>query len=157
VHTSGSFSIGLSPPEWHDDSARFSLPERWSGVINWDWIRTIDFSLIKTRCSKGGFGNLIALPLQKVPRESGFTEFLDDKLLPHADQWSYLASTKRVSQFAVGRLISEALQQGDLVGVRIACADDEDQPESVDPAAFPKATRQADSRAAPLKCRNRPI
>jgi len=27
---------------------------------------------------KGGFGNLIALPLQKVPRESGFTEFLDE-------------------------------------------------------------------------------
>jgi hypothetical protein len=31
---------------------------------------------------KGGFGNLIALPLQKVPRESGFTEFLDDELRP---------------------------------------------------------------------------
>jgi len=29
----------------------------------------------------------------------------------------------------VERLISEALQQGDLVGVRIACADDEDQPD----------------------------
>ena len=31
---------------------------------------------------KGGFGNLIALPLQKGPRESGFTEFLDDELRP---------------------------------------------------------------------------
>src|SRR5712671_1059517 len=31
----------------------------------------------------GGFGNLIALPLQKVPRESGYTEFLDDDLRPY--------------------------------------------------------------------------
>ena len=32
---------------------------------------------------KGGFGNLIALPLQKIPLESGFTEFLDEELQPH--------------------------------------------------------------------------
>jgi hypothetical protein len=29
---------------------------------------------------RGGFGNLIALPLQKAPRESGSTEFLDHEL-----------------------------------------------------------------------------
>ncbi len=90
---------------------------------------------------KGGFGNLIALPLQKVPRESGFTEFLDDELRPHADQWSYLASIQRVSQLAVERLISEALQQGDLVGVRIACADDGDQP---DPWTLPPSRKRPD-------------
>jgi len=41
---------------------------------------------------KGGFGNLIALPLQKGPRESGFSVFVDSKLQPYPDQWGYLAS-----------------------------------------------------------------
>jgi len=41
---------------------------------------------------KGGFGNLIALPLQKEPRESGCSVFVDSMLLPHPDQWAFLAS-----------------------------------------------------------------
>jgi hypothetical protein len=31
---------------------------------------------------KGGFGNLIALPLQKVPRMNGNSVFVDDELIP---------------------------------------------------------------------------
>lgn len=41
---------------------------------------------------KGGFGNLIALPLQKKPRESGYSVFVDNDLQPFPDQWAYLAS-----------------------------------------------------------------
>jgi len=41
---------------------------------------------------KGGFGNLIALPLQKLPREAGNSVFVDENWRPYADQWSYLAS-----------------------------------------------------------------
>lgn len=41
---------------------------------------------------KGGFGNLIALPLQKHPRENGYSVFVDDKLSPYPDQWDFLAS-----------------------------------------------------------------
>ncbi len=41
---------------------------------------------------KGGFGNLIALPLQKGPREQGFSVFVDTDLRPYPDQWAYLAS-----------------------------------------------------------------
>jgi superfamily II DNA or RNA helicase len=41
---------------------------------------------------KGGFGNLIALPLQKKPRESGFSVFVDSEFRPYLDQWEYLAS-----------------------------------------------------------------
>ena len=36
----------------------------------------------------GGFGNLIALPLQRHARNAGNTEFLDERLEPHRDQWS---------------------------------------------------------------------
>ena len=53
----------------------------------------------------GGFGNLIALPLQKAPREHGNTVFLDKDLRPIADQWSYLASIRRVAPDTLGRLI----------------------------------------------------
>ena len=41
---------------------------------------------------KGGFGNLIALPLQKWPRESGYSVFVDTELRPYSDQWGFLAS-----------------------------------------------------------------
>jgi hypothetical protein len=41
---------------------------------------------------KGGFGNLIALPLQKRPRESGRSVFIDTELRPYSDQWGFLAS-----------------------------------------------------------------
>lgn len=34
---------------------------------------------------KGGFGNLIALPLQKKPREQGNSVFVDDNFVPYAD------------------------------------------------------------------------
>jgi superfamily II DNA or RNA helicase len=41
---------------------------------------------------KGGFGNLIALPLQKKPRENGCSVFVDTALRPYPDQWGFLAS-----------------------------------------------------------------
>lgn len=45
----------------------------------------------------GGFGNLIALPLAKHPRQDGNTLFLDEKFRPIPDQWEYLASLRRLS------------------------------------------------------------
>lgn len=41
---------------------------------------------------KGGFGNLIALPLQNKPRANGNSVFVDRDLLPYADQWAFLSS-----------------------------------------------------------------
>jgi superfamily II DNA or RNA helicase len=41
---------------------------------------------------KGGFGNLIALPLQKKPRENGYSVFVDTDLNPYPDQWAVLAA-----------------------------------------------------------------
>ena len=43
---------------------------------------------------KGGFGNLIALPLQKWPREQGCSVFVDAGLRPFPDQWAFLASIR---------------------------------------------------------------
>ncbi|MDE2367381.1 MAG: DEAD/DEAH box helicase family protein [Burkholderiales bacterium] len=44
----------------------------------------------------GGFGNLIALPLQKAARERGCSVFVDDQLQPYPDQWAYLAEVPRM-------------------------------------------------------------
>jgi len=41
---------------------------------------------------KGAFGNLIALPLQKKPRESGYSVFVDGSMRPYPDQWAFLTS-----------------------------------------------------------------
>src|SRR4030095_11884505 len=39
---------------------------------------------------RGGFGNLIALPLQHAARQRGNTLFVDDELVPFPDQWEFL-------------------------------------------------------------------
>jgi len=46
---------------------------------------------------RGGFGNLIALPLQKEPREKGRSLFVSEDFRPHPDQWAFLAVQIRLS------------------------------------------------------------
>ena len=47
---------------------------------------------------RGGFGNLIALPLQKEPRRLGRSVFADEDFQPCPDQWAYLASVRTMSR-----------------------------------------------------------
>jgi hypothetical protein len=53
---------------------------------------------------KGGFGNLIALPLQKSARQDGNSEFVDASIRPYEDQWAFLASIQRLSHEDLKRL-----------------------------------------------------
>lgn len=46
---------------------------------------------------EGGFGNLIALPLQKQVRQSGNSQFVDQVLQPFADQWEQLKQITTIS------------------------------------------------------------
>ena len=69
---------------------------------------------------RGGFGNLIALPLQYEPRQRGNTVFVDDQLAPHADQWAFLASVARMDPANVEAIAREAVRRGQVVGVRPA-------------------------------------
>ena len=48
--------------------------------------------------SKGGFGNLIALPLQKGPAQSGNSLFVDELFSPYPDQWMYLSSVQKMTE-----------------------------------------------------------
>ena len=75
---------------------------------------------------KGGFGNLIALPLQKSARERGNSVFLDERFNPHSDQWAFLSSIQLISRARVEALAREAETKGRVVGVRMALAEDDD-------------------------------
>ncbi len=46
---------------------------------------------------EGGFGNLVALPLQKQVRQHGNSQFVDQALQPFADQWTQLKQIETVS------------------------------------------------------------
>ncbi|MDL2318697.1 DEAD/DEAH box helicase family protein [Eubacteriales bacterium OttesenSCG-928-A19] len=50
---------------------------------------------------KGGFGNLIALPLQKRAREKGGSVFVDKRFEPYEDQWAFLSSILRITKAQV--------------------------------------------------------
>lgn len=67
---------------------------------------------------KGGFGNLIALPLQKTPRENGCSVFVDDLLKPYQDQWNYLAHVQRVDLTSAERVIQSVNVDGGVLGVK---------------------------------------
>lgn len=91
---------------------------------------------------RGGFGNLIALPLQHEPRQQGNTVFLDDQLVPHRDQWALLASLSRIQPAAMEQIAREATRAGQIVGVRWSegdDADDEAAPWTRMPSRRPKA------------------
>jgi len=54
---------------------------------------------------KGGFGNLIALPLQRVPRKSGNSVFIDADLKQFEDQWNHLSSIRTLSYLDVSKIV----------------------------------------------------
>lgn len=71
---------------------------------------------------RGGFGNLIALPLQHGPRQEGNSVFLDESLaaIPDDEQWDVLASVERIDPATVERIAANAAHAGSVVGVRFA-------------------------------------
>ena len=58
---------------------------------------------------RGGFGNLIALPLQKGPRDGGNSSFVDNHFEIYVDQWQHLNQVRRLSHSEVRQLLSEYL------------------------------------------------
>lgn len=47
---------------------------------------------------KGGFGNLIALPLQTAARKSNNSVFIDENFIPYIDQWRYLSNIRKMNE-----------------------------------------------------------
>lgn len=59
--------------------------------------------------TRHGFGNLIALPLQKGPREAGNSVFVDADMNPYPNQWTYLAGVRRLSSQELRSLVAATL------------------------------------------------
>jgi superfamily II DNA or RNA helicase len=76
---------------------------------------------------RGGFGNLIALPLQLEPRKLENSVFVDEVFIPYPDQWGYLSSLKRLSPQEVQAIADRAVRQGQVVGLKLPSDADEEQ------------------------------
>jgi hypothetical protein len=90
---------------------------------------------------QGGFGKLIALPLQKGPREEGNSVFLDDLFVPWADQWAFLASVRRIGRDQIEGTVQDAERRGRVLGVRLPPQDDGEE----EPWAAPPSRRRGEA------------
>ena len=88
---------------------------------------------------KGGFGNLIALPLQWMPRQNNNSVFVDADFRPYPDQWKFLSGIQRMNAEPVETLVREAMRTGSVVGVRISLTDQDDETE---PWTMPPSKRR---------------
>lgn len=59
------------------------------------------------RLSGGGFGNLVALPLQGRARKKGNSAFVDGAFVAYKDQWAYLSGVRKVSGGVVDELLAK--------------------------------------------------
>jgi len=89
---------------------------------------------------KGGFGNLIALPLQGAARKQGNSVFLDDRFVPFPDQWAYLSGLRRIPLPRVEEIVRKAEEKGNIVGVRLVPRDEDDET----PWGIPPSSRRKD-------------
>lgn len=74
---------------------------------------------------KGGFGNLIALPLQKAARVNGNSMFIDKSFQPYNDQWAFLSKVLLLSEKRIEYLISKLCDGNELGMLK---KDDEEEP-----------------------------
>lgn len=86
---------------------------------------------------KGGFGNLIALPLQKSPRENGYSVFVDADLRPYPDQWGFLSGIQPMAVHDIEPTIFRAT--GHSHPLDVTFIDDEDLKEPWKRSAQKKA------------------
>jgi superfamily II DNA or RNA helicase/very-short-patch-repair endonuclease len=76
---------------------------------------------------QGGFGNLIALPLQKQPRVLDNTVFLDERFVGLPNQWEFLSSIRRISRSEVEEIVRFAEAKKQVIGILFAPEADEDE------------------------------
>ena len=54
---------------------------------------------------EGGFGNLVALPLQGKARRNGNSIFVDEKFQPYTDQWEILLNVQKIDESRITYII----------------------------------------------------
>ncbi len=90
---------------------------------------------------KGGFGNLIALPLQQLPRSHGNSVFLDDGFNPYPDQWAFLSGIQQISLTEIESIVRDAERSGEIIGIRCSVAD---EASAEDPWTLPPSRKKKD-------------
>jgi superfamily II DNA or RNA helicase len=58
---------------------------------------------------EGGFGNLIALPLQYLARQQGYSLFVDINLEPYHNQWQFLSQVKKITSAQLHNLLTQLI------------------------------------------------
>lgn len=91
---------------------------------------------------KGGFGNLIALPLQGGPRKQGNSVFVDEHFEPYEDQWSALSGIGKMSGDEVWSFIHKHGERG-LFGNDNILAGSDDEADELNLFKQNKSNRQA--------------
>jgi superfamily II DNA or RNA helicase len=74
---------------------------------------------------RGGFGNLIALPLQREARAMGNSVFMDASLTPYSDQWAFLSRIQRINPNRVREIVQDAGRHGKVMGLRMVETEEE--------------------------------
>lgn len=89
----------------------------------------------------GGFGNLVALPLQGKARKKGNSVFVNDDCVPFANQWAYLQDMKKMSAAEVEKLVSRYDKEplGELSKSSESTPWERPQPRPMTKADFPKS------------------
>ncbi len=90
---------------------------------------------------KGGFGNLIALPLQRKARDRMASVFVDDAWCPHSDQWAFLAGIERMRPEAVDSVLARAAREDGVLGVRFVSVGEDAMD---DPWTLPPSRRRSE-------------
>jgi hypothetical protein len=78
---------------------------------------------------KGGFGNLIALPLQGGARKNGNSEFVDENFQSYPDQWAYLASVRKMNSDEIKKAFA-ILCEGNGLG-ELGCLENNNEEASI--------------------------
>ncbi|MGC1404669.1 MAG: restriction endonuclease subunit R, partial [Thermodesulfobacteriota bacterium] len=73
---------------------------------------------------KGGFGNLIALPLQWNSREKGNSVFINHETIPYSDQWLFLSGIQKLPLEKLETLVQESSREGRIINIRMCLTDE---------------------------------
>ena len=63
------------------------------------------------RMPEGGFGNLVALPLQGKARKDLNSVFVDDEFFAYRDQWAYLAQVQKIEEQKVDVILQQHIHE----------------------------------------------
>lgn len=84
----------------------------------------------------GGFGNLIALPLQGQARRHGNSVFIDENFQAYSDQWAFLSGIKKMDISEIEHVINILSHVGE-IGTLLDVSDDVEKPWIKKPEPLP--------------------